>query len=117
MRVPHFVRRATLRLLAGGLTCAVAVALIGLIGERVRFGADLPAARGRIERDVRQQFATLGARLETAVDRLRRDPAVTAGAANGRDAGTSELFDRLAEVQTVLNLPGAAITVYGSEAR
>jgi signal transduction histidine kinase len=115
MRVPSFARRATLRVLVAGATCAVAVALVGAAGERLRFGADLPAARARIERDVRQQFATLGGRLETAVARLLGEPAVMA-ATNARDlSGARELFNRLADVVVGVDVPEITITVYGPQ--
>ena len=87
------------------------------LGERLRFGADLPAARERIERDVRRQFDTLSSQLETAVTRLRSDQAVVVAASTRELAGTRELFDRLADVAAALDLPGVAVTVYGPEAR
>ncbi|HXG89075.1 MAG TPA: HAMP domain-containing sensor histidine kinase [Vicinamibacterales bacterium] len=117
MQVPGFVRRATLRVLAAGAIAAVIVAVIGVVGARARFGADLPAARARIERDVREQFGTLGSRLEIAVERLRREPALLAAVTTRDPASTRQLFDRLAETEALANLPGVAITVYGPEAR
>ncbi len=117
MQVPPFVRRATLRVVAGGAACGLVVAAVGVVGERLRFGVDLPAARQRIERDVRQQFATLASRLELVVDRLRRDP-IVAAASEARDvAGTRQVFDRIGQAEALMNLPGVAITVYGPESR
>ena len=73
MQVPSFVRRATWRVIVGGAMAAVTIAVVGLAGERVRFGADLEGARAQIERDVRCEFSSLSARLETAVEQLQRD--------------------------------------------
>ena len=117
MHVPFFVRRATLRVLAGGVVCAIAIAVAGIVGERLRFGADLPAARQRIEDDVQRQFGTLSRQLETAVTRVRTDAAVLAAASKREPSGTRQLFDHLAGVAALLDLPGVAITVYGPEAR
>ena len=96
MRVPHFVRRATLRVVIGGACAMLAVALAGAAGERQRFGANAEAARARIEADVRNQFSTLAARLETATDAVRRNMAVVQVGASRDVAGTREVFDRLA---------------------
>jgi signal transduction histidine kinase len=117
MQVPHFVRRATVRVLAGGTVCALAIAVVGIFGERVRFGADLPATRQRIESDVRQQFGTLSSRLETAVTRLRTDPTVVSTTSKRDTAAIRALFDNLAEAATLLDLQGVALTVYGPDAR
>ena len=111
------LRRATQRVLIGGAIAALAVALVGMVGERRRFGADAEAARGLIEADVRAQFSTLAARLQAATDDLRRNDAVVTASAS-RDLGdTREVFDRLAAEETRLNLPGVALTLYGPEAR
>src|SRR4051812_35634464 len=117
MRVPHFVRHATLRVLIGGALVAVAVASVGLAGEQRRFGADLEASRQRIEADVREQFGTLAARLEASVDGLRGNAAVVTASGSRDVAGTREVFDRLVAAESQLNLPGVALTLYGPEAR
>jgi signal transduction histidine kinase len=117
MYVPQFARRSMLRVLVGGAICAIAVALGGVIGERVRFGSGPQDARRRIETDVRRQFGTLGSRLETIVARLRDDPTVLA-ATSARDlAGTRLLFDRVEQAAATLDLPGLAITIYGPGSR
>src|SRR5262245_62047594 len=117
MQLPYFVRRATLRVLIGGAIAALAVALVGLAGERRRFGADAEAARDLIEADVRAQFSTLAARLQVATDDLRREQSVVTASAS-RDLGnTRDVFDRLAVEQERLDLPGVALTLYGPEAR
>jgi hypothetical protein len=46
MQVPSFVRRATLRVIAGGVAAAVVTAALGLGTERLRFGGTLDAASG-----------------------------------------------------------------------
>jgi len=117
MQMTHFVRRAALRVLVGALACAVVAGLVGIVGEGVRFGTDLSASRSRIERDVRAQFAALGARLEGVVDALRGDSAVLSAVATRDVAGARELFDRLADIEARVRLPGVAITVYGPQAR
>lgn len=117
MPVPDFTRRAALRVIVVGLLVMVAVASAGLIGERRRFGADLEAARQEIERDVRRQFDTVGARLALAADRLTRDPLVATVSRTRDQARIRQLFDRLDAVDALLRLPEVAITVYGAEAR
>jgi signal transduction histidine kinase len=117
MPVPRFVRRATWRVLAGGAACALVVALAGFIGERVRFGGSLADARARIETDVREQFGSLSGELDRGVDRLRGEAAVLSAARTRDTAAIRALFDRLAETEAVVNLPGLAITVYGPDAR
>ncbi len=117
MRAPVFVRRAVLRVLAGGAICAIAIAVAGLLGERLRYGADLPAARTRIADDVRRQFSGLSGQLEAAAVRIRAEAAVLDAASHRDLAGTRRLFDQLAEVASAIDLPGLALTVYGAEAR
>ncbi len=115
MSIPHFVRRAAGRVMVGGVICALVVAIVGVLGERSRFGRDLAAARQRIESDVREQFGSLNGELEAIASRLRNDPAVI-GAASARDtAATRQLFDRLAAATA--GSSNLAITVYGPEAR
>jgi signal transduction histidine kinase len=116
IRVPGFVRRATLRVLVGGAVAAVLVAAASALGERLRFGADLAAARTQIEADVQEQFASLGTRLETAVSSLTRDPAVTAATGTRDVAAARDLFNRLAQIEATLGVPDIAITVYGPDA-
>lgn len=117
MPVPNFVHRAVLRVLLGGAACGFAVGVVGVVGERVRFGSDLEASRQRIENDVRQQFGTLSSRLETVVSRLRSEAAVLSAASTRDIPRTRELFDHVAQAAALLDLPGVAITVYGPEAR
>jgi signal transduction histidine kinase len=117
MQLPNFVRRASLRVLAGGAACAVAVAVVGIVGERVRFGGDLDATRERIERDVRAEFATLSAGLEAIVTTVEADPSLITAIARRDVAATRALFDKLTEAESLLSVPGVAITVYGVDAR
>ena len=102
MRAPVFVRRAVLRVLAGGAICAIAIAVAGLLGERLRYGADLPAARTRIADDVRRQFSSLSGQLEAAAVRIRAEAAVLDAASHRDLAGTRRLFDQLAEVASAI---------------
>src|SRR5262245_16594301 len=103
MQVPHFVRRATLRVLLGGAIAALVVAAVGLVGERRRCGADAEAARDLIEADVRAQFSSLAARLQAATDDLRRHEAVVTASASRDLDDTREVFDRLAAEADRLN--------------
>jgi hypothetical protein len=109
MQVPPFVRRATLRLIVGGVTLAVVTAAIGLVGERLRFGEHPDQTRAQIERDVRQRFTALESSLEIAVQQLRGDSAV-AVISQTRDQGrTRQVFERLAAVEEALQIPEVAI--------
>ena len=114
MSIPHFVRRAAGRVMVGGVICALVVAIVGVLGERSRFGRDLAAARQRIESDVREQFGSLNGELEAIASRLRNDPAVIAAASARDTAATRQLFDRLAAATA--GSSNLAITVYGPEA-
>jgi signal transduction histidine kinase len=115
--VPPFVRRAARRVLAGGLACLVAIALGGLAGERLRFGADFAAARDRIAADVERQFSTLSRDLDAAVSRIRAEP-VLAPAVESREAtARRDLFARLAAAAATIALPTVSLSVYGTDAR
>jgi signal transduction histidine kinase len=117
MQVPQFVRRATLRVLAGGVVTALIVAAAGLIGERIRFGSDLAGARARIEQDVRAQFASLGGRLDAVVLALEADAVVASAVRRRDDTGARDLFDRLAAAEASRGLHDTAITIYGVDAQ
>ena len=117
MVVPHFVRRAARRVIVGSVACVVAIGVGGLAGERLRFGADFPAARDRIAADVQRQFSTLSRRLDAAVARVNAEPVLTA-AVEGREAtARRELFERLADAAATLAQPTVAVSVYGMDAR
>jgi signal transduction histidine kinase len=113
MAVPHFVRRAARRVLAGGVACLVAIGLGGLAGERVRFGADYPAARDRIAADVQQQFSTLSRQLDAAVARVSTDPALVPAVESREATARRELFERLAAAAGTPVLPTVTLSVYG----
>jgi signal transduction histidine kinase len=117
MRVPHFVGRATRRVLAWSTACAILVALVGLGGERARFGADFRAARDRIAVDIQTQFGTLGARLDAAIARVRVEPSLPTAVDTHEATATRDLFSRLSAVEATLNLPSAALSVYGPDGR
>ncbi|MGQ0734308.1 MAG: ATP-binding protein [Acidobacteriota bacterium] len=117
MRLPPVPRRAVARAIVGGVIGAAAVAGLGLVGERVRFGADLQASRDRIERDVRAQFGVVSTRLEAAAESLREDAAVIAVIRTREVADVRRAFDRLAVAERDVALPDVAITVYGVNAR
>ena len=117
MEVPHFVRRAARRVLAGGAVCAVLVGFVGLAAERVRFGVDFAAARQRIADDVEHRFRVLAQDLDVAVDRVVADPAL-AMAMESRDLTTRrDLFERLAAIAADLDLSTVALSVYGIDGR
>src|SRR5687768_16982351 len=102
MQAPTFVRRATWRVLAGGVASAVIVAVVGLAGERIRFGSTLADAHQRIEADVQGQFSRLAARLETASENLRRDSIVASATETRETTAVRALFDRLAAEESAL---------------
>jgi signal transduction histidine kinase len=117
MTVPPFVRRAARRVLAGGLAGLVAIGVVGLAGERLRFGADFPAARDRVAADVQRQFSSLTGQLDAAVAQINAEP-VLARAVESREAtARRELFERLADAAAALNLPAVALSVYGIDSR
>jgi signal transduction histidine kinase len=115
--IPDFVRRAVWRVFTGGFVCAVLVGFFGFAGERIRFGADLDAARARIAADVQQQFSVLGANLDAAAQRVRNDAVLATAVATREATAVRALFDRLATVEASLNLTADALTVYGPEGR
>jgi signal transduction histidine kinase len=117
MPVPEFTRRAALRVIVIGLLVAAAVGIAGAIVEWRRFGAGPAEARAQIEADVRAQFVGLTGRLARAADRLARDPLLVAVGQTRELGRVRQLFERLADEETLLGLPDAAITVYGAEAR
>ena len=118
MQVPPFVRRATLRLIAGGVTLAVVTGAIGLVRERLRFGE-----RSR-RRPAPRSSATSGSgsRRSNPASKPRsssyaRDSAVAVISQTRDQARTRQVFERLAAVEEALQIPEVAITVYGLEAR
>ena len=115
MRQVQSQGRAAGRVLAWGAASALLVAQAGSAGERLWFGRDIPTARARIAADIQQRFNAMSRDLDAAVARVRAD-AVLATAVQTRDVpAVRELFDRLAEVEASLELPGVAVTVYGLE--
>ena len=117
MSVPHFVGRATRRVLAWSTACALLVAIGGLGGERVRFGVDFRAARDRIAADIQGQFATLNTELDAAISRLRAEPALAAAVNTRETTATRELFARLSAAESQLDIPSAALSVYDPDGR
>ncbi len=117
MEVPHFVRRAARRVLVGGLVCLGIVAIVGLIGERIRFGADFPAARDRIATDVQRQFSTLSRHLDAAAARVAAQPVLATAVETREATARRELFEGVAAAATTLTQPGVALSVYGMDPR
>src|SRR5262245_50441382 len=115
--IPDFVRRAVWRVLFGGVVATLVVALAGIVGEQIRFGANVDAARQRVAADVQQEFSSLGANLDRALDRVRNDEVLATAVATRDTTAVRELFDRLGAAETALNMPGAALSVYGPEGR
>lgn len=116
MRAPHFVRRAAWRVVTGGVVCAVVVALGGLAGERLRFGAEIADARQRIAGDVQRQFSTLAARLDAAAAMVRDAPTLPAAVDTRETVAVGGVFDRVAAAERALSVPGSAISVHGPDA-
>jgi signal transduction histidine kinase len=103
--------------LLGGVICAALVGAGGLLAERARLGGSLQEARSRIEADVQQQFTTLSARLETAVNIVAAEPGLLTVVRTRDGAGTLALFVRSADAGAATRVNGIAITVYGIEGR
>jgi signal transduction histidine kinase len=117
MSVPPFVRRAARRVLAGGLAGLVVIGVGGLAGERLRFGADFPAARDRIAADVQRQFSTLTRQLDAAVGQINTEPVLVRAVESREATARRELFEHLAAAAATLDLPAVALTVYGMDTR
>ena len=115
--VPRDVRDAGWRVVAWGVAALIVVAVGGLMGERLRYGGDLSAARDRIAADAQQQFSSLAARLDAAVEDVRADPLLPAAVASRDAAAIRELFDRVAALDARLGLQGDALTVYTPQGR
>jgi signal transduction histidine kinase len=112
MEVPSFVGRAARRVLAGGVACLAVIAVAGVVGERLRFGADEAAARDLIAADVQQQFSTLSRQLDAAVARVRADAVLATAVQTRETTARRELFERLAASADTLPLPAVALSVY-----
>jgi hypothetical protein len=115
--VPRDVRRSGWRVLAWGLAALLLVAAGGLLGERIRYGDDMSAARDHIAADAQRQFSSLAARLGAVVEQVRADPLLPITVASRDTAAIRELFGRLATVETGLGLSGDALTVYTPQGR
>lgn len=111
------VARGIRRVVTAGALAAVALAVIGVAGERLRFGPDLAGARARIEADVRQQVAVATARLDGAVALI--EGAADAGPAlDRRDAaGARLLFSILERATPALGTEHGALTLYSPDAQ
>ncbi len=112
MSPPRFVRRTIFRILVSALVAFVLVAVVGLLAERRRFGADAAQARARIEADVRAQFAALASRLEAAVAALTATPPAVPPDPSADANSVRAWFDRLAAAEANAGLEGVALTVF-----
>lgn len=110
----HPSLRATVRRIAiGGVCCALAVSLGGWVVQMAVLGWDGPAARARVERDVRGTFDQMARELrvlagQAAPPALVREPA-------GADAATRRLFDAAESAMRAVPDSGAAFTLYSNE--
>jgi signal transduction histidine kinase len=111
--LPVFVRRAVIRVLTGGLICALLVGAVGWIGERLHLGDDLADARAHVAEDVQRQFATLFARLESAVNSVAAAPTIVSAVETRDGSGIRALFARTAAVNSAIGDDSLATTVYG----
>ncbi|MGE3277825.1 MAG: ATP-binding protein [Vicinamibacterales bacterium] len=117
MTVPHLVRRAAFRVVAGGLVAGVLAAAGGFLVERTRFGATPAAARERIEADVHQTFTDLTARLADAVSHLAPAGDLLEAAQTPDSGATRALFDVVDAAAAGGPDDGLAVTVYGGTNR
>ena len=119
---PPFPRRAIIRLLVVAVSAALVVLLGGWVLQRAFLGSGEPAARARVERDVRQAFDLMAQQLRTiaaAVD----DPVLVRQAAEdeGDDPGRREsaagrLFgDARAAITEHGDSGEAAVTVFAQD--
>jgi signal transduction histidine kinase len=101
------------RIYAGGLTCAVAAAMIGFALERTRFGASDADALARAERSVQSEIAAVAATLTEIASAVAHEPGLfDAAAADPVGTGARLLFDRADQALTD-RAPGAfAVSAY-----
>ena len=117
MDVPSFVVRATWRVLAWSAVCALAVGVVGIAGEQLRFGRDLDASRDRIAADIQRQFNRLTTDLDGAIERVRAHPSLAAAVTTSETTAVRELFEALSAAEGLLDQTAAALTVYGMDGR
>jgi signal transduction histidine kinase len=114
MAVPVLVARTLRRLIVSGIAIAALTWIGGAALERARFGADLDAARARLEGEVAAHFAALADQLERAVRTVNVDPQ-TMRLAEQRDVtATRLLFDRVTAGAATAGPGDVAITIYSS---
>lgn len=109
---PEFVRRSISRVLLAGGVAVVLVAGVGFGVERLRYGRDTAAARGRIDAEVRQQFATVIGRVDSAVKSLSADLPATLSTAPADLVFQRHLFDLTAAAAARVPLDGLALSIY-----
>ena len=112
MRPPSFVSRALARLAAVGVVALLTVWLGGLAIERIRLGADEPAARARVQAAVSEQVASLESRLEIAIAALGPATDLVQRAEGGDRSAERQLFE-LVEAAVPQGPAVVSVTVYG----
>jgi signal transduction histidine kinase len=108
---PSFVTRAAVRLAAGGLVAAAAIAVAAFVIERTQLGADLQTSRARLRAEVEGEFAMLTARLDLGVRTVAVDADILRRADEGDQAATRALFER---INTAAQRSGVAMSIYGA---
>jgi len=111
--VDPFARRS-LRIIVSSVVCAAATLAVGFALELGRLGQTDLSAFERVRDDVKRQFATMAASLQTTTARIAARPDAARGATGEREA-VRELFDQLADIATRPGTPAdLAVTVYGA---
>ena len=116
---PAFTRErrvSVTRVFAGGCALAALIVLAGATIEVVRLGTTDAAAAARVERDVRDDFATMTADVERLARALASDAQVLGAMASdqGTDEANRVLFDAAANARQRIpgDLPDLAVTIY-----
>jgi signal transduction histidine kinase len=111
MALPSFVTRAAVRLAAGGLVAAAAVAVAGFVVERTQLGGDLEQSRARLRAEVEGEFAALTSRLDAAVGAVALEADVLRLAEQGDQAAATA---RSNNWRTAAAVPNVAVAIYGA---
>src|SRR5687767_3255505 len=97
MTFPPFVARGALRIAAGGLVTAAAIAVAAIVIERTQLGPDLVTSRARLRAEVEGEFAGLIARLDSAVRAVSSNADTLRRAEAGDTVATRQLFKYAAD--------------------
>ena len=101
------------RLAAASLGAAVAIGVLGVAWEFLRFGPSDPATVERLEREVRRRFGNQTLRVESLARGVAVESALVSAAIASPEAMPA-LFERLLALGTPAGLPGTSATVYAA---